>query len=582
MRRFRSLSLLLEYLGKHRARFAAGFLLLAGTNLLALTVPRLLKRAVESIQGSDRRGLLLYSAAIVLVALAQAGVRTLSRLAILGASRYVATELRDRLFGHLQLLPLSYYGRQSIGDITSRAINDMQLVRGFFGFGLMNLLNTSLIYVTAVSMMFVMDPRLTLWALAPFPLFIIAVHRLSRRIYSRTREVQEQLGALSSRAQETISGMNLIKTYAREEAESEVWNGMSREYLRRTLSLARVRGTMVPIMGIMGSVGTLVVVGLGGRAVIDGRLGLGDFVAFNAYLAMLAWPTLAFGWILNTFQRGAAAMGRISEILDEPTENRDPEPEDSPMEGSIQVRGLTFAHEGSPTGTRHLDDIRLDVPSGTTLGIIGTVGSGKSTLVGMLPRALATPPGTVFIDGEDVTAMPLDRLRRHIAVVPQEPFLFRRSIRENVRLAPVDASEADLESAVEMSCLSRDLDLFPDGLDTVVGERGVTLSGGQRQRATIARALIVKPAILILDDALSSVDAQVEHELVEHLKGLKGESTMIIVSNRVASLSWADRIIVMDGGSIIESGTHQDLMRAGGLYARIADRQSIASRLEDL
>jgi ATP-binding cassette subfamily B protein len=246
------------------------------------------------------------------------------------------------------------------------------------------------------------------------------------------------------------------------------------------------------------------------------------------------------------------------------------------------VRGLSFAHDGAPPGVRHLDDISLEVPEGATLGIVGTVGSGKSTLLGLLPRALETPPGKVFIGGEDVATMPLDRLRRNIAVVPQEPFLFRRSIRENVQLAPLEFRDDDLESAVSRSCLAKDLDHFPDGLDTVIGERGITLSGGQRQRATIARALIVKPPILILDDALSSLDAQVEHEIIGHLRGMKGESTMIIVSNRIASLSWADKIIVMDRGSIVESGTHGELMDKGGLYARIAAHQTLASRLEEI
>jgi len=577
------LALALGSLRRHRARYVAGFLLLAGTNLLALSVPRLLKYAVDALQAADRRRLLTMTLAIVAIAVAQAVVRTFSRFAILGASRHVAYELRGRLFAHLQRLPMSFYAQRPIGDITSRAVNDMILVRSFFGPGMMNLVNTTLVYLTAVTMMFTMDVRLTLFALAPFPFFMIAVNRLSRRIYGRTMAMQEQLGAITTMAQENISAINLIKTYAREEQEAESWGGMSADYLRKALALARARGAMVPLMGAMASAGTLVVVGLGGRAVISGRISLGDFVAFNAYLAFLVWPTFAFGWILNTFQRGAAAMRRIGEILDEPVEDRDdpPPPFDRPLSGAISIRDLTFTHEGTAPGSRHLARINVEIPAGGTLGIIGTVGSGKTSLANMLPRILPPPEGAIFIDGRDITTIPLARLRRDIAMVPQEPFLFSRSIRDNIALSPREVTADGIDAAVELSRLDRDLPLFPRGLDTVVGERGFTLSGGQRQRATIARALVAGAPILVLDDALSSLDAQVEQEVVSGLMRQKGSRTMIVISNRVASLSWADEILVLDGGAIIERGTHDELVASGGLYATIARRQSLVHRLEE-
>jgi ATP-binding cassette subfamily B protein len=570
------------YLRKFKGRFTAGFLLLLATNVLALGIPQLLKHAVDALQAADRRRVALLSLAIVGVAVAQAIVRTLSRLAILGASRHVAYELRERLFRHLQRLPLSWYARRPVGDVTSRAVNDMLLVRSFFGPGMMNLVNTTFVYVLGVSMMLAMDWRLTLIALAPYPVFLLAVNRLSRRIYGRTLAVQEKLGELSSRAQENISGIQLIKTYAREEHEAARWKETSRAYLERVMSLARARGAMVPLMGTMASAGTLVVIGLGGRDVIEGRLSLGDFVAFNAYLAYLVWPTFAFGWILNTFQRGAAALGRISEVLSEPTEIREPlgEAAGPRLGGGIEVRDLTFSHEGAPRGTTHLRGVSLAVPAGTTLGILGTVGSGKSTLAGMFARIVVPPAGAVRIDGVDVLDIPLGRLRRDIGMVPQEAFLFSRSLRENVALAARDIAAERFDAAVRDSRLEKDLPLFPRGLDTVVGERGLTLSGGQRQRATIARALAADPAILILDDALSSLDAEVEREVVEALRARRGRATLILISNRVASLSWADRIVVMDRGAIVEQGTHAELLGLGGLYAEIARRQSLASRLE--
>ncbi|HKY33259.1 MAG TPA: ABC transporter ATP-binding protein [Candidatus Polarisedimenticolia bacterium] len=571
-----------EYFLQFKGRYAWGFLLLAATNALALSVPLLLKHAVDSLQAADRRRVALFSAAIVAVALGQAAIRTWSRLAILGASRHVAFHLRGRLFSHLQRLPLTWYARRPIGDISSRAVNDMLLVRSFFGPGMMNLVNTTLVYVTAVSMMLAMDARLTLIALAPYPVFLLAVNRLSRRIYAHTMQVQEQLGALTSKAQENISGINLIKTYAREKEESEAWSALSRSYLGRVLALARARGAMVPLMGSMASAGTLVVIGLGGREVILGRITLGDFVAFNAYLAFLVWPTFAFGWILNTFQRGAAALRRIGEVLAHPAEQREPAPgrTDAPLAGAIEFRDLTFSHEGAPAGVRHLDRVNLRVPAGGSLGIVGTVGAGKTTLVNMLPRILPPPPGTVFVDGQDVATLPLSRLRRDIGMVPQEGFLFSRSLRDNVALSG-RAGAAALDQAVREARLDKDLPLFPQGLDTVVGERGYTLSGGQRQRATLARALAASPAVLILDDALSSLDAQVEREVVEALRRRKGSSTMIVVSNRVATLSWADDIAVMDGGTVVERGTHEELLAKGGVYARIARRQSLAERLEE-
>lgn len=577
-------SLVREYFARHRGLYTWGFLLLAATNVLALSVPRLLKYTVEALQAADRKRLILYSAAIAAVAIAQAGVRTLSRLAILGASRQVAYELRDRLFRHLQRLPLSYYASRPVGDITSRAVNDMLLVRSFFGPGLMNLVNTSLVYVTSLALMFLMDVRLTLLAIAPYPFFMLAVNRLSRRVYGRSMAVQEQLAAITSRAQENISGINLIKTYAREEAEAAGWAAQSREYFARAMSLARARGAMAPLMGIMASAGTLVVIGIGGRAVVEGRLTLGDFVAFNAYLAYLVWPTFAFGWILNTFQRGAAALKRIGEILGEPTEERDlPEgTPDRPLGGDVAFQGLTFAHPGAPSGTSHLWGIDLAIPRGGVLGILGTVGSGKSTLVSLLPRIVQPPPGTVFVDGRDVNEIPLARLRRDIGMVPQESFLFSRTIRENVAFGPGPVSEAEMEDAIAVSRLEKDLLRFPRGLDTIVGERGFTLSGGQRQRAAIARALACSPRILILDDALSSLDAEVEQEVLEGLQRYRGDRTLIIVSNRVATLSWADEIAVMDDGRIVERGRHDDLIEGDGLYARIHRRQSLAHHLEEI
>jgi len=579
-----SRGLILHYFRFARGRILAGVLLLGLTNLLALYIPRLLKQAVDAMQaGAAGRTIAGFALAIAGVAIVQAVIRTGSRLTILGASRMVVYDLRKNLFAHLQRLPMSFFRSRATGDIVSRAINDVMLVRSFYGPGVMNFVNTIFVYIGSVTLMAMMSPRLTLYAIAPYPLFALAVNYLSRRVFARSLEVQEGLAAITNKAQENIAGISLIKTYVREEAEAASFSTLGAAYLRKNIELARARGVMIPLMGMMSEFGTLVVILLGGAAVVRHEISLGDFVAFNAYLAFLMWPTFAFGWILNTFQRGLAAFRRIGEILDHPAEIREEEAGNgggAPFEGRIEFRDLSYAHPGAAPGTLHLKNIAVDVKPGEVLGILGTVGSGKSTLLNLLPRLLAPPPGKLFIDGEDVTTIPLHRLRRHMAVVPQESFLFSRSVRDNVAYAPRGFDDEAILRAVEAARLSRDIPSFPNGLDTIVGERGFTLSGGQRQRASIARALVTEPSILLLDDPLSSVDAEVEEELLQNLRKTARGRTVILISNRVAALSWADRIIVLDGGSIVERGTHAELLESAGLYASIARRQSLQALLE--
>jgi ATP-binding cassette subfamily B protein len=495
--------------------------------------------------------------------------------------------MRNRLFAHLQRLPLSFFRRHSTGDVVSRAINDVRPIRAFFGPGVLNLVNTSLVYIGSVAVMLTMSPRLTLCALAPYPFFVLAVNRLSRRVYARSLAVQEGLAELTNKAQENLSGMTLIKTYVREDAEAEAFAALSDGYVERNLALARARGVMIPLMGTMSHMGTIIVIVLGGGQIIRGDLTLGDFVAFNAYLAYLLWPTFAFGWILNTFQRGLAAIRRLGEIFSEPAEVREIEGGEGgeagvPFEGRIEIRNLTYTHAGSSEGVEHLNDVSITLEPGEVLGILGTVGSGKSTLASFLPRILTPPNGTIFLDGVDVNEIPLPRLRRHISMVPQEPYLFSRSIRANVAYAPRGFDDEQVLEAVEAASLSRDIPAFPKGLDTIVGERGFTLSGGQRQRATLARALITAPSILILDDPLSSVDAGVEEEMLSSLRSEARGRTVLLISNRVAALSWADRILVLHGGRVVEQGTHEELLGRGGLYTAIARQQSLRSSISEM
>lgn len=575
------------FLARYRGRISLGIVLLVLTNGLALWIPRLLKHAVDAMEAGVDAGTIAWFAAVIAgVALLQSATRTGSRLAILGMSRLVTFDLRNRLFAHLQRLPMEFFKSRTTGDVVSRSINDVTLVRSFFGPGVMNLANTTLTYVGSVILMAAMSVRLTLYAMCLYPVFALAVNRMSKRIYARVLKTQEGLATLTNKAQENISGISLIKTYVRETAEASAFGELGRDYMGRTLALSRARGMMIPLMGTMSHAGTIVVIFFGGALIVRGQISLGDFVAFNAYLAFLMWPTFALGWILNTFQRGLAAMRRIGEILSEPPEVREPRSREEartagePFQGEIEFRELAYAHPGSPPGARHLTGISARVRAGEVVGIMGTVGSGKSTLVNLLTRILSPPPGTVFIDGRDVNEIPLSRLRRHIAVVPQEPFLFSRSVRENVAYAPRPFDEEAVLDAVERSRLSRDLPSLPRGIDSVVGEKGFTLSGGQRQRATLARALITDPSILILDDPLSSVDAEVEEEMLGSIRATARGRTVLLISNRAAALSWADRILVLDGGSLVEEGSHESLMGAGGLYASIARQQRLRTRLE--
>ncbi|HVV16506.1 MAG TPA: ABC transporter ATP-binding protein [Polyangia bacterium] len=568
------------------AGILAGSLCLVATNALALAIPWLIKSAIDALRagaaggrtaGDVHAAVVRDAALIAALAAGQAVIRTFSRILVFNAGRNIEYRLRGDLFRHLLRLDPGFYRRHPTGDVMSRLTNDLGAVRQLFGPGLLNLINTALVYGTTVWLLLHLSPRLTLWALVPYPLLLAGVRLSSRRIYYWSRAIQEQLGVLSASIQEDLAGIAVIKHYTLEPVRDAKFRALNDAYLDRALSLVRVRGTLSPLFAALGGVGTLIVLWKGGQEVIAGRLTVGGLVAFNAYVVLLSWPTIALGWIIGIWQRGIAGWARVRDLLETAPRIRS-EPLDAaapPLASpSIEVRGLTIEVDGR----RLLDGVSFSLPAGATLAIVGPTGAGKTILVDALVRMQDVPAGQVFIGGRDITEIPLRALRGQIGYAPQDAFLFSATVAENIGFVPSDRSR--IEAAAEAAGLLPDLAVLPDGYETLVGERGLTLSGGQRQRVALARALAADPRILILDDSLSSVDAQTEREILARLKPILAGRTSVLISHRLAAVRDADLVLVLDQGRVAESGTHASLIAAGGLYATLYRTEQAAEALE--
>ncbi|HJV33889.1 ABC transporter ATP-binding protein [Geomonas sp.] len=564
-----------------RWSYLLGALLLIGTNICGLAIPWLMKLAIEGLQhpASVRFSPAQYGGMIAAAAVAQGIIRVFSRTTLLNAGRRIEYLLREDLYGKLLTLDMAYFSSWRTGDILSRLANDLTNVRMLLGFGILSLFNTVVIYSAAVFLMTRISPYLTFFAIIPFPLMILVVKRLSASMFHRSKRMQEALSMLSTRVEENVSAASVVKAYCREEGEVETFRQVCESYSDASMGVAKVRGAMLPIMGATGAAGTLIVLFMGGGMVIRGEMTLGGFVAFNGYLAMLVWPTIMFGWILNLMQRGAASMSRLGEILHASAEVMEPEHPVDPADGirgEIEFRNLSFSYRESGM----LRGINLKIEQGARIGIVGVIGSGKSTLVRLIPRMWEVGDGMLLIDGIDVNRLPLKTLRNSVGFIPQESFLFSRSIGENIGYGKPGASAAEIERAARIAGLAKDIARFPDGFDTIVGERGVTLSGGQKQRVAIARALIKEPQILILDDPLSAVDADTEEAILSELSAYYGERTVLIVSHRLSPLRGCDRIIVMEEGQIAEQGSHEELLALGGRYAAIHKEEQLKAEIE--
>ena len=579
----KSFLLLKSFFRTHAWRYGLGVIWLMAVNVAQLFIPYLLGYITDQIATRQIAPVDLWRFVGYVMAVAAVVVlcRFLWRIFIMGTARKLEYYLRDKLFSHLQKLSVNFYNEHKTGDLMAHATNDINAVRMAMGPGIIMLTDSTFMTIATIYMMSrTIDITLTVLALLPLPFMAALVMFIGRIIHTRFKAVQAAFSDITDRVQENISGIRVIKSFVQEDAELNRFDEVSELYVQRNMDLIRLWGLFMPMVQFISGVSYLIVLSYGGIMVIDGSISLGAFVAFNTYLAMLIWPMLALGWVINVLQRGAASMSRLKTLFDKKPEvfdGSDVKKVDN-LQGQVEVRHLNFTY---PDGTRVLKDINITLPRGNTLAIIGRTGSGKTTLANLLLRLYNPPPGTILLDGIDINRIPLAVLRRDIGYVPQDGFLFSATLHENIAFADETLGRPKVEQAAKLAQVYDNIMEFPGEFDTLSGERGVTLSGGQKQRVSIARALIKDPALLIMDDCLSAVDTQTEEEILKGLRQFMQGRSSILISHRVSTVQDADEIVVMDQGRIVERGTHDQLLEQGGLYYQLHEKQQLEKKIAE-
>lgn len=567
---------LLPYVKRHKWAVAFGLAALIFVDGLQLLIPLVVRSAVDGLAVGVPPADLLWSAlAIAGLAAVIAIGRYLWRLGLIGSSRRVEEDLRNRLLEHIQGLSAEYFNRTSTGELMARATNDLDAVRMAVGPGLVILTDAIVLGVASLCFMLALDVELTLYAMAPMPVLVWLSMRFGKRIHSRFEASQAAFAVLTERLRENLSGIRVVKAYAQEEAETRRFEETCRKYVDRNIALVSIWGVFFPMVTLLSQIGLGIILLMGGRQVMLGGISVGTFVAFTAYIEILVWPMIAWGWVVNLLERGAASLERINQVLEEQPAVREAESPVVPAKrtGALEVKGLTFAYPGAEQEA--LREVSLNLSPGRQVGIVGRVGSGKSTVVRLITREHDPPPGTLFLDGVDLLDLPLDLLRTAVAVVPQDGFLFSDSVRENLTFGRPEATSEEITRAMELARVRGEMESLREGLETVVGERGVTLSGGQKQRVALARALLTDADLLILDDPFSAVDTETESEILGSLvEGLAGRSA-VVIAHRISTVSWCDEILVLERGEVVERGRHAELLELGGVYADLHRRQQL-------
>jgi len=575
--RFRPLR---PYLARYKAQFIVGFVCLVLGQSVGALVPLAIKAGVDDLtHGVLLRRLAVVAGVLIGLSITKAFFQFWTRWILIGISRDAEYDLRNDLFRHLLRLSPRYYTEHRTGDLMAKLTNDLNAVRNMIGPGIMYSATTAVTGVVTIGLMIHLDWKLTLMALAPMPLVSVGVKFFGVKIHERFERIQALYSELTERVRENISGVRVVRAFCQEDAEMATFDVMNLDFVEKNRGLIWITSFLWPGMALMFAMALMMVLVVGGRHVVRGMITVGTFAAFNVYLANLIWPIVALGWVTNMVERGLASQGRLMTIFDAQPDIDDREVPANPvneLRGEIEFRNLSFSYNGHAI----LKSINLRIPAGKTVAVVGATGSGKSTLVSLIPRLYDAPPGTMLIDGVPIREIPLQTLRKHIGFVPQETFLFSETIRENIRLGAPDVPEAQVERAAEISNILPEINGFPKKFDTMVGERGLTLSGGQKQRTAISRAVIRNPRILILDDALSSVDTYTEETILRQLTGVMEGRTTILISHRVSTIQNADEIVVLHDGEIVERGTHAELLAMNGYYTELYNKQLIEEALE--